>query len=155
MNDTPSKWFSLSIITAFCLFVSLSQSASLEIGKSRTSMIRNSEDFFNAPEYSSDIIITQKVKVFYNKEGLKDEITIEGPLRELTVISTTKSETIDELIEQVAIWIPEMYSDCFLVNPRCIIILEARINEEGRAEVRFGVAMKCTPELPTPNFINI
>ena len=155
MNDTPSKWFSLSIITAFYLFVSLSQVTSLEIGKSRTTMIRNSEGLFNAPGYNSDRIVTQKAKVFHNKEGLKDEIRIEGPLRELTVISKTKSETIDELIKQVSIWIPEMYSDYFLVNPRCLIILEARINEEGRAEVRFGVAMKCTSELPTPNFINI
>jgi hypothetical protein len=150
MNNTPSKWFSLSIITAFYLLVPLSQVASLEIGKSRTSMIRNSEGFFNAPEYSSDRIIIQKAKVFHNKEGLKDEIRIEGPLRELTVISKSKSETIDELIEQVSIWIPKMYSDCLLVNPRCIIILETRINEEERAEVRLGVAMKCTPKLRTP-----
>ncbi len=36
-------------------------------------MIRNSEGFFNALEYSSDRIIIQKAKIFHNKEGLKDQ----------------------------------------------------------------------------------
>jgi hypothetical protein len=39
-----------------------------------------------------------------------------------------------------------MYSKEFSVTPKCIIVLETKINKDGMAEVRFGVAMECTPK---------
>jgi len=89
--------------------------------------------------------VTQKAKVFYNTKGLGKEIIIEDPLRELEATSHSPSETTDELIEKIALWIPKMYRQNFLINPKCIIILETKINHENKAQVRFGVAMRCTP----------
>lgn len=88
--------------------------------------------------------LTQKANVFYNKNGLSNEIIIEEPLREMRATSRTDRETMEELIENISIWVPRMYRQNFCINPRCIIILERTINRENRAEVRFGVAMRCT-----------
>jgi len=106
-------------------------------------------------EDNSNDVVVQKTQVFHNKNGLKDDILIDGPLKELNAISKTKEESIEELIEHVSVWIPKMYSEIFLVEPRCIIILEKKINAEEKAEVRFGVAMKCTIDFQEPKIINI
>jgi hypothetical protein len=74
-----------------------------------------------------------KAKVFYNKNGLKDEIKIEDPLRELNAISKTKSESFEELVEHVSVWIPKYYMELFQVKPMCIIVLGKKINDEKRA----------------------
>ncbi len=106
------------------------------------------------PEVLSEAAI-QKAQVFHNRKGLKEEIIIEGCLRELRATSETKEESIEQLIDQVSIWIPKLYHDNFLVNPRCIIILETKINEDEKAEVRFGVAMKCTVKSQLPEIKKI
>jgi hypothetical protein len=102
-----------------------------------------------------DRIVIQKAKIFHNKKGLKDEIKIECPLRELRAISKSATETIEDLVEQTSRWIPKMYRDNFSINPMCIIILEQKINENNRAEIRFGVAMRCTAKFTVPKTINI
>jgi hypothetical protein len=96
-----------------------------------------------------------KAKVFYNKNGLKDEIKIEDPLRELNAISKTKSESFEELVEHVSVWIPKYYMELFQVKPMCIIILGKKINDEKRAEIRFGVAMKCSKKYSLSETIEI
>jgi hypothetical protein len=96
-----------------------------------------------------------KAKVFFNKKGLKDEVAIECPLRELNAISKTKGESIEELIEHTSIWIPQLYMEVFQVKPMCIIILGKKINDENRAEIRFGVAMKCSQKYSIPKTIEI
>ena len=107
--------------------------------------------YHNAANESS----TCKAQVFHNRKGLKNEINIFNPLRELNAIAKNETETIDELIEQISAWVPSLYYEQFLINPECIIILETKINTDGKAEVRFGVAMKCTPKLRLPNPISI
>ena len=71
-------------------------------------------------------IISYKAEVFYNRKGLKNEINIFNPLRELNAIAKNETETIDELIEQISEWVPSLYYGQFLVNPKCIIILEKK-----------------------------
>ena len=157
MNDIKPKrkWSFLLLITTLFLMLSPSQVASQKNEQLRKLKDEKVTKSLSTSEKTSNEVVVQKTQVFHNKNGLKAEILIEGPLRELNAISKTKEESIEELIEHVSVWIPKMYNEIFLVKPRCIIVLEARINEEGRAEVRLGVAMKCTPKLPTPNFINI
>ena len=157
MNDTnlKRKWSFLLLITALFFLLSPSQATSqknIQLPELKENKIFRS---LSTSENVSNEVAIQKTQVYYNKKGLKDEILIECPLRELNAISKTKGETIEKLIEHVSVWIPQMYSDIFLVNPRCIIILEAKINEEGKAEVRFGVAMKCTIKSQVPKIIHI
>ena len=94
--------------------------------------------------------IIQKAKVFHNRKGLKNQIEIEDPLRELNAIAKTTSVTIEELIEKTSIWIPQLYWESFSVAPMCIIILEKKINEMEKAEIRFGVAMSCYSRIYQP-----
>lgn len=152
MNDIKPKrkWSFLLLITTFFLMLSPSQVASQKNEQLHDLKDEKVTKSLSTSENTSNEVVVQKAQVFHNRIGLKDEILIEGPLKELNAISRTKEESIEELIEHVSIWIPKMYSDCFFINPRCIIILEVRINKEGRAEARIGVAMKCTPR-----FINI
>ena len=157
MNDTnlKRKWSFPLLITALSLLLYPSQAASqknIELPELKENKVSRS---LSASENVSNGVAIQKAQVYYNKKGLKDEILIECPLRELNAISKTKGETVEKLIEHISVWIPQMYSDIFLVNPRCIIILETKINEEGKAEVRFGVAMKCTLRSHVPEIIHI
>ena len=85
-----------------------------------------------------------RADVFYNHEGLKNKIEIFEPLRELTATAKSAGQSMEELINDITISVPMIYYEQFLVQPGCIIILDTRINAEGRAEVRFGVAMQCT-----------
>ena len=111
-------------------------------------VLQNSEN--NVSELSS-----YKAKIFFNRKGLKKEINVFSPLREFNAIAKTDTETIEDLIEQISVWIPKLYREQFLVNPKCIIILETKLNNDGKAEVRFGVAMGCTPKFQLPNTTNI
>ena len=99
--------------------------------------------------------IIKKAKVFHNRKGLKNQIEIEDPLKELNAIAKTPSVTIEELIEQTSLWIPKLYWQSFSVTPMCIIILEKKINEMKRAEIRFGVAMSCYSKLYQPGKVEI
>ena len=75
---------------------------------------------------------------------MKDDIEVIEPLRELNAIARSDKESIEELIDHITIWIPRIYYRSFLLSPECIIVLETKINGEGRAEVRFGIAMACS-----------
>ena len=94
--------------------------------------------------YAGNGITIPKADVFRNREGLKNDIEVIEPLRELNAVAHSDGESIEELINAITIWIPRIYFEQFLVYPECIIILETKINDQGRAEVRFGVAMECS-----------
>lgn len=81
----------------FSIFISLCYLINLHAGEAGSE---------NVP----DRIVIQKAKIFHNKKGLKDEIKIECPLRELSAISKSATETIEELVEQISSWIPKMDS---------------------------------------------
>ena len=139
MDTSEQKWSLLTLlIFVFSSLIPISAVTSHAEGGANSLTI--------AGHILADTVV-QTAKVFHNQKGLRNEISINGPLIELNAISSTKTETIDELIESISIWIPKMYSECFLVNPRCIIVLETKINEEHKAEIRFGVAMECVPKL--------
>ena len=157
MNDTThkQKWSFLLLPTALCLLLYPFQLAPQTNGQFREIRAEEAASPLSISENILSDVVLQKAQVLYNRKGLKDEILIEGCLRELRVTSKTKEESIEELIEHVSVWIPKLYSDNFLVNPRCIIILETKINEAEKAEVRFGVAMKCTAKWQVTETINI
>ena len=157
MNDTAHrhKWLFLLLLTALFLLLYPSQVTPQEIAQ--FSDFTGYEDArpLTIAENILDEVDTRKAQVFHNIKGLKDEILIEGHLRELNAVSKTREQSIEELIDHVSVWIPKLYRDTFWVNPECIIILEAKINQEEKAEVRFGVAMKCTVKYQVPGIINI
>ena len=155
MNDVICKWFSFLLISSSLLFLPTGQAALSQF--LYPSVFFGKDSAYDVAAYKSSACsdIHFQVYVFRNTKGLNDKITIIGPLRDLNAIAKTNTETIDELINQVSAWIPKFYYDTFLVNPKCIIILETKINTVGKAEVRFGVAMKCTPKLRLPNPISI
>ncbi|MGI9535569.1 MAG: hypothetical protein ACR2PB_00760 [Desulfocapsaceae bacterium] len=157
MNGTTRKQKRsfLLLLTALFLVLYPSQLAPQKTDPFRGDNGKEGGIALNISEKILNEAVIQKAQVFYNRKGLKDEIKIEGCLRELRAISRTKGESIEELIEHVSVSIPQLYNDNFLVNPRCIIILETKTNKEEKAEVRFGVAMKCTAKSRVPDVINI
>ena len=157
MNDTkpkPTLYF-LPLIIALYLLIGPAQAAPRAAEKPAELVDVKNTGSLSISEKTPNKIVIRKAKVYHNNEGLKDEINIEGHLRELNAISKTKEESVEELIEHISIWIPKMYRERFHVNPRCIIILESKINEEEKAEIRFGVAMKCITKSQPPEIIHI
>lgn len=155
MNGIPKKLLFPLLFFPFLVFVFLNQ---FDKHRSWQNLRVNTEfasEQLVAYHNAASKIISYKAEVFYNRKGLKNGINIFNPLRELNAIAKDETETIDELIEQISAWVPSLYYDQFLVNPKCIIILETKINSDGKAEVRFGVAMKCTQKLQRPTTINI
>ena len=157
MNDKTHKQKRsfLPLLTALFLVLYPSQLAAQKAGQFGGLMEEGSRLLLNTSQKFLSEAVIQKAQVFYNRKGLKEEIIIEGCLRELRATSETKEESIEQLIEHVSVWIPKLYNDNFLINPRCIIILETKINEDEKAEVRFGVAMKCTARSQVPEIIKI
>jgi hypothetical protein len=155
MSDIKVKWFCPILIGAFCLLISGYQVNSEETGKSRKLMDANGDYLLITHDDTPDRPDFQKVEIFRNNKGLRDQIKIHGPIKEMNAISRTKTETIEELIEDISLWIPKLYGDQFSINPRCIIILETKINEDDKAEVRFAVAMECLPKLRSNKTIQI
>jgi len=157
MIDTTrkQKWLFLILLIALFLLLYPSQLTPQIFGQFRE--LKGEECVWPLPisENLLNEVVIQKAQVFRNRKGLNEEISIEGHLRELNAVSKTREESIEELIEHVSVWIPKLYSDNFLVTPRCIIVLETKRNEEEKAEVRFGVAMKCTAKSQVPETINI
>lgn len=100
----------------------------------------------SSAEHAGSGLSVRKAEIFHNRAGLKNDIEVIGPLRELNAVAKSTGQSIEELIEEITIWIPRLYYEQFLIQPGCIIILETKINEYGKAEVRFGVAMKCAPK---------
>jgi len=155
MSDTRVKWFYPILIGALCLLISGYQVTSEEIGKSGKLMDANGDYLLIAHDDKPKRPDFQKAEIFRNTKGLRDQIKIHGPMKEMNAISRTKTETIEELIEDISLWIPKLYGDQFSINPRCIIILETKINEDDKAEVRFAVAMECIPKLRSNKTIQI
>lgn len=155
MSDLKLKWFFFILISALCLLISSYKGVSQESGRSRKLLEANGADSLIRHECNLGKPDIQKAKIFLNQKGLRDQIKIEGPLKEMNTISRTKTKTIEQLIEDIAQWIPKMYREQYSVNPRCIIILETKINENEKAEVRFAVAMECSPKLRSTKPIRI
>jgi hypothetical protein len=155
MNNARLKWFLILLMPLLYLWMSISQGAPQQIEETKKLLEPNGTDWCITEEYTSDEPCHEKAKVFRNKKGLKSQINIVGPLREMNAVSRTKTETVEELIEDISIWIPQMYRQRFSVNPRCIIVLETKVNEAGKAEIRFGVAMECTPKQSASKIIFI
>ena len=155
MNGIIHKWLYPFLCIPLLLFVFLKQGEKLHSWQHELVDTHLEHKEFIVSHIDANQGSNCKAQVFYNRKGLKNEINILDPLRELNAIAKNETETIDELIEQISVWVPSLYYEQFLVNPECIIILETKINSEGRAEVRFGVAMKCTPKLQLPTTINI
>jgi hypothetical protein len=155
MNGMLQKWIFPLLLTPLLFFIFLNQPDKrnnwseaniMSVLQIKTSLADDRTEEKSGP---------CRAKIFYNKKGLKNCITIISPLRELTAIAKTETETIDELIEKISLYIPQIYYEQFLVSPKCIIILETKINDNNKAEIRFGVAMECTPKLQVLNTFNI
>lgn len=155
MSDTTPKRLFLLLIAAVCLLICSHQVSSLGLGQPETLMETNSDNLLITYYRNRDRSDIQKADIFRNEKGLRDKITIQGPIKEMNVISKTKTDTIEELIEDISLWIPQMYREQFSINPRCIIILETKLNEDEKAEVRFAVAMECRPKVRPTKTIRI
>jgi hypothetical protein len=153
MNGILKKGFLFLLFIPLLLFVFLHQA---DTGHNIQYVQVNAAiggDELVAFQNSAHHIITYKAVVFRNRKGLRNEINICNPLREFNAVAKTTTETIEELIEHISSWIPRLYYEQFSVKPNCIIILETKINNDGKAEIRFGVAMECTPKLQRPKTI--
>lgn len=155
MSDTEVKWFYPILTGVLCLLISVNMVPSEEIGKSGKLRGANADYLLIAHDDRPDRPDFIKAEIFRNKKGLRDQLEIYGPIKEMNAISRTKTETIEELIEDLSLWIPKLYGERFSINPRCIIILETKINEDDKAEVRFAVAMECIPKLRSNRTIQI
>ena len=144
MNGILQKWLLILVLIPILILLLFNPVEGLhahQIGKAPVYF--SSEVSFPAA-HAGNGIAGPKADVFHNRKGLKNDIEVIDPLRELNAIAKSDEESIEELIEDITIWLPRIYYDNFLVYPGCIIILETKINDQGRAEVRFGVAMECT-----------
>ena len=155
MDGIIQKWLYAFLCIPLLLFIFLNQGEKLHNWQNELVDTSLDSEALIVYDNAANENGTCKAQVFHNRKGLKNEINIFNPLRELNAIAKNKTETIDELIEQISAMVPSLYYEQFLVNPECIIILETKINSDGRAEVRFGVAMKCTSKFRLPNPISI
>ena len=152
MNGILQKWLLVFFLITILILLLFNQ---VEGGQCRQNE-HGSVDLVNAVsslmKCAGNGITIPRAHVFHNREGLKDELEIIEPLREVNAIAHSDEESIEELIDEITIWIPRIYYEQFLVSPGCIIILETKINDQGRAEVRFGIAMECiyTSKLAPP-----
>ena len=135
MSGMLQKVLLILLLIPLLLLVFFIQTAELQYSQNRKGV---------SECYLMDRTISQQTLVFHNRKGLGNEIDICDPLRELTAIAPSKAETVEELIKDISIWIPNLYYQQFMVYPTCIIILETGRNDDGKAVVRFGVAMECT-----------
>ncbi len=155
MNGMLQKVLLILVLIPLLLLVFFIQTAELQIFQSGKGSTDYESEPLYAREYSAKDLITHHAQVFFNRIGLKDEINIYHPLRELRAVATSKAETVEDLIENISICVPNIYFEQFLVYPRCIIILETGKNDDGKAEVRFGVAMECTYKSILPDQLSI
>lgn len=155
MNGMLQKVLLILVLIPLLLLIFFIQTAELQIFQSKKGSTDHQSEPLCAREYSAKDLISHHAHVFYNRIGLKDEISIYHPLRELRAVAPSKTETVEDLIENLSIWVPTIYFEQFLVYPRCIIILETGINDDGKAEVRFGVAMECTYKSTLPDQLSI
>lgn len=155
MDGIFQKWLFILILIPILILLFFTRVEGLHGQQNEITTVESVGNCFFLGERAGNGIIVRKADVFYNRRGLKDEINVVKPLRELNAIAKSDSDSIEELIEEITIWIPEIYYEQFLVYPECIIILETKINDQGRAEVRFGVAMECPPKSKLVNPITI
>ena len=136
------KWLLVLILIPILILLLFTRVEGLDERQNEISPIESVSSSLILCERAGNDVIVRKVDVYRNRKGLKNDIKVVNPLKELNAIARSDSESIEELIEDITIWIPKIYYEQFLVYPECIIILESKINDEGRAEVRFGVAME-------------
>jgi len=83
MNDTKPKrkWSLLLLITALFLMLSPSQVKSQKNEQLRVLKDEKITKALSTSEDNSNDVVVQKTQVFHNKNGLKDDILIDGPLK--------------------------------------------------------------------------
>ncbi len=143
MNGILQKWLLIFLLIPFLILLFFNRVEGLEGRQTEYSSAWLVSNVSCPWVHAGKGITIPRADVFHNRKGLKNDIEVIEPLREMNAIARSDKETIEELIEDIAIWVPKVYFQHFLVQPECIIILESWINAEGRAEVRFGVAMEC------------
>ncbi|NNF47842.1 MAG: hypothetical protein HKP44_04515 [Desulfofustis sp.] len=154
MNGILQKWLLILLLIPILILLFLNRVEGLDGRQNKNGYVISVSEVWCLGEIGNDLN-TPSADVFHNRKGLKNDIEVRKPLRELNAIAKSESESIDELIEYITIWIPRIYHEQFLVYPECIIILETKINDEGRAEVRFGVAMECSHKSKLANPVTI
>ncbi|RZW25668.1 MAG: hypothetical protein EX260_02280 [Desulfobulbaceae bacterium] len=154
MNGILQKWLLILLLIPILILLFLNRVEGLDGRQNKNGSVISVSEVWCLGEIGNDLN-TPSADVFHNQKGLKNDIEVRKPLRELNAIAKSESESIDELIEYITIWIPRIYHEQFLVYPECIIILETKINDEGRAEVRFGVAMECSHKSKLANPVTI
>ena len=155
MNGMLQKWLLILVLIPILILLFFNRVEGLHAGQNQDVSVEYVSEFSSSCDYAGNGIAIHKAEVFRNRKGLKDEIEVIDPLRELNAIAHSDKESIEELIEDITIWIPKIYYEQFLVYPECIIILETKINDQGRAEVRFGIAMECPRKSKMANPITI
>ena len=143
MNGMLQKWLFILFLIPILILLFFNRVEGLHARQVESgSMAAVSETSHH--DYHAGNGIIPRAQVYHNRKGLKDDIEVIEPLRELNAIARSDKESIEELIDHITIWIPRIYYRRFLLSPECIIVLETKINDEGRAEVRFGIAMECS-----------
>ena len=143
MNGILQKWLLIFFLITILILLFFNPVEGLKWRQNGNGSVESVSEISCLHYHAGDGVAIPRARVFHNRKGLKDEIVVFEPLRELNAIAHSEKESIEELIDDITIWIPKIYHEQFLVYPECIIILDARINDEGKAEVRFGIAMAC------------
>ena len=155
MDGMLQKWLFILILIPILILLFFSRVEGLQRQQIEIPSVESGSCYLFLGERAGNGIIVRKVDVFHNRKGLKDDINVVKPLRELNALAKSDSDSIEELIKDITVWLPKVYYEQFLVYPECIIILETKINDQGRAEVRFGVAMQCSYKARLANPITI
>ena len=155
MHGILQKWLFILFLISILILLFINRVEGLHGWQNQTFSAGAVSEPFCPCDCAGNPINTPKAAVFHNRKGLINEIEVVDPLRELNAIANSDNESVEELIDDITIWIPRIYHEQFLVYPECIIILDTKINDDGRAEVRFGVAMGCShkSKLTTPTTI--
>ncbi len=144
MDGILQKWLFILVLIPILILLFFTRVEGLHERQNEFPLVESVSSYLFLCEGTGNNILVRQVDVFHNRKGFKDDINVVNPLKELNAIAKSDSESIEGLIKDITIWIPKIYYEQFLVYPECIIILESKINDEGRAEVRFGVAMECS-----------
>ena len=144
MNGMLQKWLLILVLIPILILLFFNRVEGLHAHQIENGPVDFVGEVSCPSIHAGNGIAGPKAEVFHNRKGLKNDIEVIDPLRELNATAKSDKESIEELIEDITIWIPRIYYNNFLVYPGCIIILESKINDQGKAEVRFGVAMGCS-----------
>jgi hypothetical protein len=155
MNGMLQKWLLILFLIPILILLLINRVEGLHARQVQSGSIVAVREIPYPHYHAGNGIIMPRAHVYHNRKGLKDDIEVIEPLRELNAIAHSDKQSIEELIDDITFWIPKIYYRRFLVYPECIIVLETKINDEGRAEVRFGLAMECAHKAKLANPITI